>query len=137
MLDLVGKGLTTDHVSLYVGYRKDEGLAGHRSASRKLSSHTSSFRKLWTIMEELYNETVDASRAIRRVNMAFGGLMPEEHTTRELFADTAAEEAEHDRQEAILAIKKKFGTDAVMKGTSLKEKARGYERAHQVGGHHE
>ncbi len=137
VLDLVGKGLTTDHVSLYVGYRKDEGLAGHRSASRKLSSHTSSFRKLWTIMEELYNETVDASRAIRRVNMAFGGLMPEEHTTRELFADTAAEEAEHDRQEAILAIKKKFGTDAVMKGTSLKEKARGYERAHQVGGHHE
>ena len=136
-LDLVGKRLVTNHVSLYVGYRKDEGLAGHASASRKIPLYTNSFDKLWAIMEELYEEAVDAGRPIRRINMAFGGLIAEECAPRDLFADLEAEDAEHSRQEAILAIKKKFGADAVMKGTSLKEKARGFERAHQVGGHHE
>lgn len=136
-LDLVGKRLVTNHVNLYVGYRKDEGLTGHASASQKLPLYTNSFDKLWSIMESLYDKAVDEGRAIRRINLAFGALLPEECAPRDLFADVEGEEAEHSRQEAILAIKKRFGTDAVMKGTSLKEKARGFERAHQVGGHHE
>ena len=105
--------------------------------SRKIPLHTNSFDKLWGIMDGLYEEAVDRGRPIRRINMAFGGLLAEECVPRDLFADAEAEDAEHSRQEAILAIKRKFGADAVMKGTSLKEKARGYERAHQVGGHHE
>ena len=36
---------------------------------------------------------------------------------------------------ALAGIEKQFGKGAVMRGTSYKEKARGLERTHLVGGH--
>lgn len=106
------------------------------SASKKLGFASNSFTKLLAEVDELYCEKVDPTRAIRRINIAFGHLEPEEYATYSLFTDVAAEEEERARQDALLEIKHKFGKDAVMRGTSYKEKARGIERAHQVGGHH-
>lgn len=106
------------------------------SASKKLGFYTNSFTKLLAQVDALYCEKVDPTRAIRRINIAFGHLEPEEYATYDLFTDVEAEEEERARQDALLEIKHKFGKDAVMRGTSYKEKARGIERAHQVGGHH-
>ncbi len=144
ILDLIDKHLVTSHVSLYVGYKKetdDSGSStnpiGHVSASKKLEIRTNSFDKLLGIMDALYCEKVDSARPIRRINLAFGNLEPEECATYDLFTDIASEEEEHARQDALVAIKHRFGKDAIMRGTSYKDKARGIERAHQVGGHHE
>lgn len=149
VLDLVDKGLVTSHVSLHVGYRAEDAAevremakihrhaGGHASASKKLPVKTNSFEKLLRELDELYCERVDRGAAIRRLNIAFGHLEPEEYATYDLFSDVEAEDEEHARAEAINAIKHRFGKDAVMRGTSYKEKARGLERAHQVGGHHE
>ena len=63
-----------------------------------------------------------------------------------LFTDYAAEEAkqaeestrrerERKLQEATLAIKKKFGKNALLKGRSLLEGATGKDRNEQIGGH--
>ena len=104
--------------------------------SRKLGFFTNSFTKLNALVDDLYCAKVDRDRVIHRINIAFGHLETEEHTTYDLFSDIAAEEEERARQDALLEIKHKFGKDAVMRGTSYKEKARGIERAHQVGGHH-
>lgn len=170
VLDLVDKHLVTSHLSLHVGYGKDDGSAdredsetkddfadiGHRgdnstkgnlanarrkhdshvSVSKKLGIATNSFNKLAKLFDELYCEKVDQMRPIRRFNLACGHLEPEEYATYDLFTDVAAEEEERARQDALLEIKHKFGKDAVMRGTSYKEKARGLERTHQVGGHH-
>ncbi len=136
VLDLVEKRVVAGHASLHVGYGKDDGAATHANASRTLSGHTNSFDKLMAFMDELFCEITDPHRPIRRMNVAFGHLMPEGYATADLFADAEAEHDERARQETLLAIKRKFGKDAVMRGTSLKEKARGRERAHQVGGHH-
>lgn len=106
------------------------------SASRKLPVYTNSFEKLLRFADELYCEKVDPTRAIRRINIAFGHLEPEEYATYDLFTDIEAEEEERARQEALIEIKQRFGKDAVMRGTSYKDKARGIERTHQVGGHH-
>lgn len=106
------------------------------SASKKLGFASNSFTKLLAEVDELYCEKVDPTRAVRRINIAFGHLEPEEYATYSLFTDVAAEEEERARQDALLEIKHKFGKDAVMRGTSYKEKARSIERAHQVGGHH-
>ncbi len=136
VLDLVDKRVVTGHMSLHVGYAAQPGASGHANASRKLSCLTSSFEALMELMDGLYAETVDPSRAVRRINIAFGALEPEGFATCDLFTDMEALAAEHRRQEAVLAIRERFGKGAVMKGISLKEKARGRERAHQVGGHH-
>ena len=44
-------------------------------------------------------------------------------------------ERERRRQQAMLAIKKKFGKNAIIKGMDLQEGATAMERNAQIGGH--
>lgn len=155
VLDLVGKHQVCGRVSLYVGY--DHGGAGaagplvtgehgtrpanprsgpHASAARKLGGRTASRRKLMAVFEALYDEVVDPARAIRRMSVGLDDLLPEELATVDLFTDVAAEEREYRLQRAVLAVKGKFGKNALIKGLSLTEKATARERNEQVGGHH-
>lgn len=64
----------------------------------------------------------------------------------DLFTDYAAQEARQDREEAalakerkmqetLLAIKKKYGKNAILKGMNLEEGATAKSRNTQIGGH--
>ena len=44
-------------------------------------------------------------------------------------------EREHQRQKAVLEIKRKFGKNAILKGISFTEGATARERNGQIGGH--
>lgn len=157
VLDLVGKRLVTDHISLHVSYlrSKDErdeaageafesghgmrrvgGSHPHGGGSRKIPERTNSFAKLYGYLEALYRETVDPARTMRKISIGFGNLVDEDLASVDLFTDVAAAEREHRRQEAVLAVKEKFGKNALIKGVSLKEHALGRERNEMVGGHH-
>lgn len=161
VLDLVEKGLACGHISLFVGYAAGsgayddgEGQGGetfvgehgtrrvgrsmpHASASRKLSERTNSRAALTERFLGLFDEIVDPNRPIRRINVGTGDLVPEELATLTLFSDVEREQAEHRLAEATLAVKRKFGKNALLRGTSFKEKATARERNVQVGGHHE
>ena len=63
-------------------------------------------------------------------------MLPEEFATMDLFADAEAEAEERRLQQAVLAVKGRFGKNALLRGTSLKEKATARERNEQIGGHH-
>ena len=106
------------------------------SASHKLSERTNSLSKLWPQLERLYREHVDPSRPIKRVNLGFGNLLSEDYATIDLFTDLEAQAQEKQLAQTQLAIKERFGKNAVFKATSLQEKATGRERNNQVGGHH-
>ena len=45
-------------------------------------------------------------------------------------------EKERRLQEAMLSVKKKYGKNAMLKGTNLQEGATMQERNNQIGGHH-
>jgi DNA polymerase V len=85
--------------------------------------------------DRLYAETTRPDVAIRRINIGVGNLVPEEFATFDLFTDYEALGKERKLQEAVLAVKGKFGRNLLMKGTSLKQGATGRERNEQVGGH--
>ena len=85
--------------------------------------------------ELLFNETTSDALPIRRISIGFGGLLPEKYATISLFDNREAEIKERCRQEAIIAIREKFGKNAMLKGISLQEKATARERNNQVGGH--
>lgn len=144
VLELVARGQVTDHVSLHVGYAVEHPgrAAGRRSlrggggGSRKLTGHTNSFSKLMERIDALWDETVDPARPIRRINVGFGNLLPEEFATYDLFCDLDAEKRERDLADAVLAVKDKFGKNALLKGMSLTPKGTARERNEQVGGHH-
>ncbi|WP_418742510.1 DNA repair protein [Enorma massiliensis] len=109
---------------------------GHAGGSRKLAGFTNSYRKLMAAFDELWNERVSRDVPIRRMSVGLGNLVPEEFATIDLFTDVAADEREHDLQRAVLAVKGKFGKNALLRGMSLTEKATARERNEQVGGHH-
>lgn len=109
---------------------------GHAGGSRKLAGFTNSYRKLMAAFDELWSERVSKDVPIRRMSVGLGNLVPEEFATIDLFTDVAADEREHDLQRAVLAVKGKFGKNALLRGMSLTEKATARERNEQVGGHH-
>lgn len=160
VLDLVDKRLVAASISLYVGYAKDPGerageAAGaffdgghgrrpasgrrggaHTGGTRKQVDRTNLYSKLMPRFLELFEETTRADAPIRRINVGFGGVLPEEFATMDLFADVEAEAEERRLQRAVLAVKDRFGKNALLRGTSLKEKATARERNEQIGGHH-
>ena len=109
---------------------------GYAEASRKLGERTNSFKRLMARFDALYAEIVDPARPIKRVNIGFGGLLPEEFATVDLFTDVQAEQSERDLADAVLAVRGKYGKNALLRGTSYKQGATGRERNEQVGGHH-
>ena len=109
---------------------------GHTGGSRKLDRCTNSQRYLMGKFCELFDETTSRRIPVRRIAIGFSGLVGEEFSTFTLFDDIEADEQERSLQEAIVAVRGRFGKNAMLKGTSLKEKATAMERNEQVGGHH-
>lgn len=156
VLEMVEQGVVTERISLMVGYARSAGsfadvelfegehgkrpVGGHRwglhtGGNRKLDRRTNSRALLTACFEELYDETTCRDAPIRRVNIGFGDLLPEEYGTLTLFDDEVALERERSLQEALVAVRGKFGKNAMLKGMSLREKATARERNEQVGGH--
>ncbi len=107
----------------------------HGGGARRLHGNTNSYNKLIKCFEALWRESVDADCGIRRICVGFSGLMPEEFASVDLFTDMTAEAEERSRQEAVLAVKRRFGKNALIKGMSLTEGATGRQRNAQIGGH--
>lgn len=134
-LDLVEKRLVCDSVALYVGYSWDDLGAPSAGAARKLGKLTNSRSELLARVLEIYDQIVDRDRSVRRLSVSLGGLADEKYATHTLFDDVAAEEEEHSLSAATLAVQKKFGKNALLRGVSLREEATQRERNNQVGGH--
>lgn len=157
VLELVEHGLVTERISLSVGYAREKGswntaetfegghgirllgaqAAGERTGgSRKLERRTNSACFLIERFESLFDETAHRDVPIRRINVGFSDLLAEQFATATLFDNTQAEAKERQLQDALIAVRGKFGKNAMLKGTSLQKKATTRERNEQVGGHH-
>ena len=121
--------------------------------SKNLGKPSSSTRLIMEKMLELYDEIVDRKLLIRRMYVVANHIVPASSVPEEpafeqldLFTDyeqveqqkgeeSAALEKEKKLQQAMLAIKKKHGKNAILHGTSYQEAATGRERNAQIGGH--
>ena len=124
--------------------------AAHGSAN--LGCHTSSTRRIMEATMELYARIVDRRLPVRRMYVVAANVMRSEDVKEpeaeqlDLFTDYAQEHRrqeeeravlarERNRQQAMLAIKKKYGKNAILHGTSYLEGATGRDRNQQIGGH--
>lgn len=133
VLELVEKRLVTDSISLSVGYSKDSLKPA--GGTMKLNAYTNSYQKLVAVFTEYFCRVVDRNRPIRRINVGMNHLMDESYATYDLFTDVAGEKKEHDLQQTVLDIKKRFGKNAILKGMNLEEKATAKIRNTLIGGH--
>lgn len=119
-------------------------------ASTRLSSATALSEEITYAALELYDRIVDPELLVRRLYLTAGHVLSEAEaqTDRQLslFTDFHMEDKTPDQsegkkkkqrqlQEAMLSIQKRYGKNAVMKGTSLQEGATQRERNRQIGGH--
>ena len=121
--------------------------------SSRIGRQTSSAKLISDAVMELYDRIVDPRLLIRRLNLAAGDVIDECKATAQgaaeqldMFTDYEALERqrraedeqlarERQGQQAILEIKKKFGKNAILKGTSLMDGATAKDRNRQIGGH--
>ena len=121
--------------------------------SINLSCHTSSSKLITEAAKQLFDRIVNPDLLIRRLNICANHVIAEEelknHASAEqldLFADyeaienekkkeAAARQKERKIQEAQLAIKKRFGKNAILRGLNFEEGATAKQRNEQIGGH--
>lgn len=152
VLDLVDKGVVTDSITLTLGYDRctvDEGgfqgavtydrygravpKSAHGTAN--LGSSSNSTRKIMEAVMELFDRIAAKELMVRRVTISANNLVEEGYEQYDLFVDPVELEKERKMQRAMLNIKKKFGKNAILKGTNLEEGATTLDRNNQIGGH--
>ena len=138
--------VTTDY------YGRSVPKSAHGTAN--LGRKTSSTRLILDAAMALFDRIVDKNLLVRRIHVTANRVVsetapeaqPDGAEQLDLFTDyealdrkrkeeTAELEREKRRQKAVLAIKKKYGKNAILKGMNLEEGATTVERNRQIGGH--
>ena len=126
----------------------------HAHGTANLNGHSSSSKEIIEAVISLYDKIVDHDLLIRRLNITTNNIISETEATNkskepvqldlftdyeELAVEAEKKHAERDKerkmQEALIAIKHRFGKNAIIKGTSFSEGATARERNNQIGGH--
>lgn len=126
----------------------------HAHGTANLAKQTSSTECIMEAVLALYDRIVDPELLVRRIYVTANHVVDEqtmskepEFTQLDLFTDyQAVEKAQNEEQEkrekerrlqeAMLSVKKKYGKNAMLKGTNLQDGATMKERNEQIGGHH-
>ncbi len=153
VLQLTDKGLVTDSLTLDVGYDRENcdkgtyhgpvhidryGRTVPKGAhgSVKLDNPTNLGSQLIKAAATLFDQIADKSLTVRRITIAANRVVKDEGVFQvDLFTDTTKLEKEKQLQEVMLGLKKKFGKNAVLKGTNYLDGATMKERNKQIGGH--
>ena len=133
--------------------RYGRSIPKHAHGTANLPGHTASSKAIVGVVAELFNRIVDPGLLVRRLYLSANHVVPETSLPRQdspeqldFFTDYAVreqqkaeemaqQEREKRRQQAVLAIKKKYGKNAILKGMNLEEGATARERNSQIGGH--
>ncbi len=83
----------------------------------------------------LYEKIVDPSFPIRRIHISCNHVILDEYYQQNLFDFDKDFDRNKRLQEAVLAIKDKYGRNAILKGRDLEKEATAKERNRQIGGH--
>ena len=150
---LTDKGLVTDGLTLEIGYDRENcdnqtyrgpvqvdrygrtlPKAAHGSA--RLEAPTNLGSQIVTAAVELFERIADPKLTVRRVTLNANRVVRDTGIFQtDLFTDTHKQEKEKSLQQAMLGLKKKFGKNAVLKGSNYLEGATMRERNGKIGGH--
>ena len=125
----------------------------HAHGTASLNHHTASAREIMSAAGELFDRIVNPDLLIRRLSVTANHTLPESTASQSIryeqldlitdYADLenrynqeqAALKREKKLQQTMLAIKKKYGRNSIVRGMSLEEGATARERNKQIGGH--
>ncbi len=105
------------------------------NGSRRLEYPTSAYTVILPIIERLYESLVYDGSYVRKLNISYNNIGAEDGVQYSMFDDT--EELEHSRkiQSTMIAIKEKYGSNAILKGINYDSVSTARDRNKQIGGH--
>ena len=150
-MDLVKKGLATSCLTFWVSFdpvslekcRYDGPVAidyygrlhpKHTGGTVRLRTRTSSARVLRGALLVAFESHVDHQLYVRRLGVAANDTH-NECLQLDMFTDYEALENDEKVQRVILSIRRKYGSNAILKGMNNLEGATARERNTQIGGH--
>lgn len=141
-LELTEKHLLTDQIILDIGSQLH---GSHLHSSVNLSEFTSSSTEIISAFQKLFNRLAPADLQIRKLSLGANHLIKDSENIEkplrqlDLFANTEKTEQQTEQnlrlQQATLAIQKRYGKNALLKGTNFRPGATTIERNSQIGGH--
>ena len=152
-LSLVDKHLVTNKVVLTIGYEVNADYTGETMIDFYGRILPKSLHKIVHLPQktnansimiqnilDVYDQYVDSSLLVRRINVAAVEVIDEKNRGFEqmdLFSNVDEEELkkENDLQKVTLKIKNKYGKNSILKGTDFEKGAKAKERNEQIGGH--
>lgn len=133
-LELAEKELTASSVILHLSYENYADIKPSKG-SAAFETATSSSRIISEYTLRLYDQIAHTGTLLRKINLSFGHVQKADYEQFNLFLNPAESEKEKQIQQAILKIKKKYGKNAVLKGTNFMDGATARQRNRQIGGH--
>lgn len=147
-----GASVPDDYHGILQKDRYGKKIPKQAHGSRKLEYTTDSFQEILKAVLELFDQITDEKLMVRRMYVVANHVIPAVEVPEErpvqlnLFEDaTAIQQAqehrkmalerEHRLQKTLLAIKGRYGKNAILKGMNFQEGATARERNGQVGGH--
>lgn len=147
-----GASVPDDYHGILQKDRYGKKIPKQAHGSRKLEYTTDSFQEILKAVLELFDQITDEKLMVRRMYVVANHVIPaaevpvERPVQLNLFEDaTAIQQAqehrkmalerEHRLQKTLLAIKGRYGKNAILKGMNFQEGATARERNGQVGGH--
>lgn len=132
--------------------RYGRAVPKHAHGTTNFPRKTSSTQEIMDATLQLYDDIINWDLLVRRITIAANRVITEEKNKKEetyeqldLFSDfmnTEEEDQQKEKREkekklqhAVLDIKKRYGKNAVLKGTNFQEGATARDRNRQIGGH--
>ena len=150
---LTDKGLVTDGLTLDIGYDRENCDTGRyrgpvqvdrygRSlpkpahGSTRLDAPSNLGSQLSEAVLNLFDQIVNPRLTVRRLTLTANRVVKDQGIFQtDFFTDTSKLEKEKSLQETMLGLKKKFGKNAILKGTNYLEGATMRDRNGRIGGH--
>ncbi len=150
---LCGRNLITDSLTMDIGYDRENCDRGSYRGEIHIDryglrlpkgAHGTIRLDIPTNLEsrrtksacELFDRIASPSLLIQRITITANHAISDEGLFQfDLFTDTGQMKKEKQLQEAILDLKKRYGKNAILKGTSFLDGATMRDRNGQIGGH--
>lgn len=135
--------------------RYGRNIPKHAHGTINLKQKTSSTKQIMEATMELYDRIINKELLIRRINITANHVVKEskvennisfeqldfftdyESIKKEREQEKIKEQKEKKLQHAVIAIKRKYGKNAILKGMNFEEGGTTIERNRQIGGHKE
>lgn len=150
---LTDKGLVTDGLTLDIGYDRENCDTGRYQGpvqvdrygrslpkpahgSTRLDAPSNLGSQLSEAVLNLFDQIANPHLTVRRLTLTANRVVKDQGIFQtDFFTDTSKLEKEKSLQETMLGLKKKFGKNAILKGTNYLEGATMRDRNGRIGGH--